>query len=426
MKSKHVLVIGAGVAGLNAARNLHAAGIKVSILEATSRKGGRVHALKGFADFPIELGAEEIHGEDSLIYQWAREEKIPVLRHEGNNDLLHLGNRFLWCNEALQDKIAGQALSLLTTLYPYQGEDITVEDYLQQKKFPTEVRHFLDSRLGVEFGTTLNHLSLAGILKWGLDWLNRETNFTLRQEYFSIMERRFASLESMIYYNNPVQSIDYSQSQVRVLTQGHETFEADAVIVTVSLAVLKEKGIVFSPTLPLEKKEAIQRIGMSPGMKIIFKFSKSFWPERLYFLHTEGLFPQYWVTSKGKDSQDFILTAFLGGDRAAFCNTLPDYGVSRALEGLDAIFGDRVATRSLVDTYIANWGRDPYYRGLYTFPTPNTSGLREKLAEPIEGKIYFAGEAVHTGGASGTVHGALETGEVAAQAILKLFNEKIA
>ena len=421
IKAKNVLVIGAGAAGLNAARFLHKAGVRVEVLEATSRKGGRVHALKGFADFPIELGAEEIHGEDSLVYKWAMEEKIPVLRHEGNNDLLHLGNRFLWCDEALQDKVAGQTLSLLKNLYPYHGADVTVEEYLKQNHFPTEARHFLDSRLGVEFGTTLNHLSLAGILQEGLDWLKRETNFTLSQDYFSIMERRFAPLESMIHYSKPVLSIDYRQKPVRVLTQGHETFEADAVIVTTPLAVLKEEGIDFFPKLPKEKKEVIHRIGMSPGMKIIFKFSKPFWPERLYFLHTEGLFPQYWVTSKGKNSQNFILTAFLGGDRAAYCNTLPDYGVSRALQGLDTIFGNRVATRSLVDTYVANWGRDPFYRGLYTFPTCNTNGLREKLAEPLEDKVYFAGEAVHTAGACGTVHGALETGEKAAQAILNSF-----
>ena len=334
---------------------------------------------------------------------------------------MHIGGRFLWCDEALQDKLARQALALIPELYPYRGSDLTVEDYLQQKNFPKEARHFLDSRLGVEFGTTLNHLSLAGILQWGIEWLNRETNFTLKQDYFSIMERRFAPLEKMIHYYKPVTSIDYRKNTVRLLTKNQETFEADAVIITIPLAVLKEGAVEFLPELPAEKKEAIQRIGMSPGMKIIFKFSKPFWPERLYFLHTEGLFPQFWVTSKGKDSKDFILTAFLGGDRAAFCNTLPDYGVSRALEGLDAIFGDGVATRSLIDTYVANWGCDPYFRGLYTFPTPNSTGLREKLAEPIDQKIYFAGEAVHADGASGTVHGALETGEMAAQMVLKSF-----
>ncbi|MBX7156945.1 MAG: FAD-dependent oxidoreductase [Verrucomicrobiae bacterium] len=420
--SRNVIIIGAGAAGLNAARVLHQAGVSLRILEATSLKGGRIRALERFADFPIELGAEEIHGEDSLVYQWAQEEKIPLIRPAMANDLLHLGDRFLWYDEALKDSLAKQALRLLYELYPYQGSDITVEDYLVQKHFPEEVRHFLDSRLGVEFGTTLNHLSLAGILQWGLEWLNRETNFTLNQEYLSIMKRKFAPVEPFIHYNTPVQSIDYRGERIRVLTKTQETFEADAVIVTVPLTVLKEETIEFLPELPREKKDAIHRIGMSPGMKIIFKFSKAFWPERLYFLHTEGLFPQFWVTSKGKESKDYVLTAFLGGDRAALCNTLSDYGVARALEGLDNIFGDagnKVASRSLKDVYIANWGKEPYFRGLYSFPTPHTNGLREKLAEPLDQKIYFTGEATHTGGAAGTAHGALETGEAAALAILK-------
>ncbi|MEZ5405016.1 MAG: NAD(P)/FAD-dependent oxidoreductase [Verrucomicrobiia bacterium] len=420
--NRNVIIIGAGAAGLNAARVLHQAGVSVRVLEATSLKGGRIRALEGFADFPIELGAEEIHGEDSLVYQWAQEEKIPLIRPVMANDLLHLGDRFLWYDEALEDSLAKQALRLLYELFPYQGADITVEDYLVQKHFPVEVRHFLDSRLGVEFGTTLNHLSLAGILQWGLEWLNRETNFTLKQEYLSIMTRKFAPVEPFIHYNTPVQSIDYRSERVRVLTKTQETFEADMVVVTVPLTVLKEETIEFLPELPQVKKDAIHRIGMSPGMKIIFKFSKAFWPERLYFLHTEGLFPQFWVTSKGKESKDHVLTAFLGGDRAALCNTLSDYGVARALEGLDNIFGDagnKVASRSLKDVYIANWGKEPYFRGLYSFPTPHTNGLREKLAESLDQKIYFAGEATHAGGASGTAHGALETGEAVAQAILK-------
>lgn len=418
--SQNIIVVGAGVSGLNAARCLHEAGVPVQVLEATSLKGGRIRALERFADFPIELGAEEIHGEDSLVYQWAQEEKIPLIRHAGGNDLLHLGDRFLWHDEALNDALGRQALRLLEDLYPYQGSDMTVEDYLTQKHFPVEVRHFLDSRLGVEFGTTLNHLSLGGILQWGLEWLNRETNFTLKQEYLSIMKRKFAPVEPFIHYNTPVKSIDYRGERVRVLTETRETFEANAVIVTVPLTILKEETIEFLPELPLEKKDAIHRIGMSPGMKIIFKFSKAFWPERLYFLHTEGLFPQFWVTSKGKESKDHILTAFLGGDRAALCNTLSDYGVARALEGLDAIFGEQVASRSLLDVYVANWGREPYFRGLYSFPTPHTQGLREKLAEPINEKLYFAGEAVHSGGACGTVHGALETGETVAQQVINV------
>jgi monoamine oxidase len=90
-----------------------------------------------------------------------------------------------------------------------------------------------------------------------------------------------------------------------------------------------------------------------------------------------------------------------------------------ALEELDQIFGAKIASRSFERGLIADWGADPWIRGLYSYPTVQTTeGAREALARPLGGKIFFAGEATNTLGASGTVHGAMETGWRSAAEVL--------
>jgi monoamine oxidase len=89
-----------------------------------------------------------------------------------------------------------------------------------------------------------------------------------------------------------------------------------------------------------------------------------------------------------------------------------------ALEELDEIFGAKIASRSFERGLIADWGADPWIRGLYSYPTVlTTEAAREALARPLGGKIFFAGEATNTLGASGTVHGAMETGWRAANEV---------
>jgi monoamine oxidase len=150
---------------------------------------------------------------------------------------------------------------------------------------------------------------------------------------------------------------------------------------------------------------------MDTGMKIILKFKHRFWEERMYFLHTDGFLPQFWNACKGKSDTATVLTSFIGGSRA---EKLDDMGVDPvrfALEELDEIFGAKIATRSFERGLIADWGADPWIRGLYSYPTVQTTeSSREALARPLAAKIFFAGEATNTLGSSGTVHGAMETG----------------
>jgi monoamine oxidase len=413
-----VVIIGAGVAGLCAAGRLRAAGCPAILLEASGSVGGRVRAREDFSDFPIELGAEELHGPDNELIREAARRGFDTLRHFTTDDMMRLDGELCFLDQAERDPDVRRAFDLIDGLGQYDGPNLSVQEFLTRSHFPRRAWHYLDSRLGVEHGTTLDRLAMGGFLHYERGWEARETNYTLRHRYFALFEPIVPGLD--IRLRKPVASISWHGAP-RVRTVDGLEISARAVIVTASLRVLREGGLAFDPPLPPEKLRAMNAIGMDPGLKIILKFRHRFWDERMYFLHTDGFLPQYWATGNGKSESNRVLTAFLGGARAEALSAMAVDPVQFALEELDEIFRPRVASRSFEDGFVADWGADPYVRGLYSYPTLHTTEAdRAALAEPLNRKVFFAGEATDTAGHSGTVHGAMETGRRAADEILRV------
>ncbi len=411
-----VVIIGAGAAGLSAADKLRATGCEARILEAAGAVGGRVRAREGFSDFPIELGAEELHGPDNALIREASRLGIETLRHFTTDDMMRLDGELCFLDQAGRDADVRRAFDLIDSLGKYTGPNVTVQDHLTREHFPRRSWHYLDSRLGVEHGTTLDRLSISGFAHYERGWEARETNYTLRQSYLGLFAPLLPGLD--ITLNSPVESITWSGPPL-VRTRDGREFPARAVIITASLLVLREGGIVFEPPLPPEKTRAMHAIGMDRGMKIILKFRQRFWDERMYFLHTDGFLPQYWATGNGKSADNRVLTAFVGGARAETLAAMGVDPVQFALGELDEIFRPRLASRSFEEGFVADWGADPFVRGLYSYPaTLTTESDRETLAASLCGKLFFAGEATDTAGHSGTVHGAMATGWRAAEEVI--------
>jgi len=415
-----VVIIGAGAAGLCAAEKLLDAGLEPVVLEAASAVGGRIRALEGFADFPVELGAEELHGPDSVLIRRAGEMGIPALRHFTTDDMIRLDGELHFLDQAERDPDVRRAFNLIDGLGAYAGENLTVEEHLVRTHFPRRTWHFLDSRLGVEHGATLDRLAMRGFLHYERGWEARETNYTVRTRYLDLFAPAIRRLAAHIETGCPVAAVSWGGEPIVRAADGRE-WAARAVIVTVSLLVLRQGGIVFEPALPPEKMAACREIGMDAGMKIILKFRHRFWDERMYFLHTDGFLPQYWATGKGKSEENRVLTAFLGGRRAEELGRMDVDPVRFALGELDALFGANLASRAFERGFVADWGADPFVRGLYSYPTVETTeASRGALAAHLDGKVFFAGEATDVAGHSGTVHGAMETGwRAAAEAIAR-------
>lgn len=415
-----VIIIGAGVSGLCAADSLLDAGIEVIVLEASDRVGGRVRTLEGFADFPIEVGAEEVHGPENAVQQLAKKLGMETLCHFTSDDVLRLDGKLLSLDQAERDLDVHAAFEFIDSLGTYTGENYTAEECLLRHHFPRRAMHYLDSRLGVEHGTTLDRLAMRGFLHYEKGWEARETNYTLRGRYLDLFEPMIERLGKRLQLNSPIASVNFGEEPFVVGVDGRK-HSASAIVVTASLAVLRDNVINFDPPLPPEKIAALRSIGMDAGMKILLKFRQRFWDERMYFLHTDGFLPQYWVPGRGKSDDAAVLTSFIGGSRMEALIRMNVDPVLFAVEELDTIFGGEIASKMFERGTVADWGAEPYVRGLYSYPTIETTEAdRKALARSVNGKLFFAGEATDTHGHSGTVHGAMETGWLAAREVLQV------
>jgi monoamine oxidase len=406
-----VIIIGAGAAGLYAAWLLKEAGATVTVLEGSDQIGGRVKALTGFADFPIELGAEEIHGRKSVWHDIVFDTNAEQVDSEGE-DIFFVDGERRTEKQCEEDEAYNALKRLIDQLDNYSGADQTVEDYLAAQNISARYLPLANALLGNEEGSSNDRLSILGSSREDNLWTAGNKNFMLKNRSFiSILEEKFASVIADVQLNKLVISIDYTADAVRVRDASGTYHEADKVIVTSSIAVLKNGVIQFEPELPFAKQKAMQSIGMAEGMKVILKFSQQFWPDDTGSIYGPGLVPEFWVTSGGgRSAGDHVLTAFVHGSKAATLNVLGNGIPAHICTELDQIFGAGVASASLIDSHVENWFQNALVAGTYSYPTVGMSPMaRREYAAPLADKLYFAGEATHFAGHAGTVHGALES-----------------
>ena len=197
-------------------------------------------------------------------------------------------------------------------------------------------------------------------------------------------------------------------SDLTITDQNNNVYPADKVIVTVPISILKSGDIHFIPKLPSEKISAFSKIGMGAGMKVFLKFRKKFFDQNIY----GGAFCATYIDdSIGKLQSDNVLLAFVMGEQAEYLTALGSDSAITAtlLQELDTMYNGQ-ATASFVSSYIQNWTTNPFVKGAYSYSTIGMGNAREIAAQPVNKKIYFAGEAMNINGHHQTVHGAVETG----------------
>lgn len=425
-KDYTVIVIGAGAAGLYAGWYLQERGFNVQVLEASDRVGGRVRQLSGFADFDIELGAEEIHGNNSEWYRIVTEQVKAKLNEVDTEDYYFFKQDVMDQNEpALKsESISNQyqeftkTLQFIDNAYLYSGPDVTVENVFSTSGISWNMFGVANGLLGNEYGTSNNRLSMKGVAEEDNLWSAGDESYALKDKtLLSVLETKFAAVLPKVKLNTQAKKIDYSGDKITVTDQNNVTYQADRVIITVPLTVLRDGDISFTPSLPSTKIDSFDNIGMGGGMKANFKFSTPFWEgltsEQLGSVIGYNEVPEIWATSVGRGNTP-ILTAFIMGEKAEqFSSMNPSDARGFLLGHLDNIFGNNIASQSLLQDgfYLMDWSKQPFIRGAYSYPMVG-GGLifRKELASDIDGRLFFAGEATHYTGHSGTVHGAIETG----------------
>ncbi len=415
--SGKVIVVGAGAAGMYAAYLLHKQGIDVQVLEASSTYGGRIKALKNFADFDIELGAEEIHGERSLWHDLVRSSGAELISAE-LNELYYFNGSFKTYAQATENTFFNRVLSVIDDFESYAGNDISAQAHGNISGIHSSVVHIYNGMVGNEMGSSNAVVGMYGLREIEQKWTAGKIDSRVRNKSFiQILEQEFSEILSKIKLETPITAIDYSGGKVRLTSDDETIYEADKVIVTVPVSILKSNAISFSPSLSIDRINALERIGMDRGMKIILKFSERLWPENSSYMYADGLVPLYWATGAGGRGEDVYLTAFVCGENADLLSAQGEGVMTTILSELDTLFGD--ATAKYVSHLIQDWGNEEFINGAYSYSKSGTGNAREIIAQNLADKVYFAGEATHTQGHFATVHGAMETALRAVNEILE-------
>ncbi|KAG1366529.1 Lysine-specific histone demethylase 1 [Cocos nucifera] len=430
-----VVVVGAGLAGLAAARQLLAQGFKVAVLEGRHRPGGRVLTRKmrspdGAIVAAADLGGSVLTGiNGNPLGVLARQlgfplhkvrDKCPLYLPDGRpvdsvvdsrveasfNQLLE---KVCKLRQAITDELKSVDVSLGTALEAFR-QAYGVADSLEE-------RMLLDWHLAnLEYAnaTLLSNLSMV--------FWDQDDPYEMGGDHCFIPGGNAHFVRALaenipIFYDQTVTRIQYGSDGVMVYANG-QVFRGDMALCTVPLGVLQKGCIKFVPELPPQKQEAIKRLGFGLLNKVAMLFPYDFWNGEIdTFGHlTEDsrergeffLFYSYSSVSGGP-----LLVALVAGESAIkFETTSPVVHVERVLEVLKRIFAPKgIEVPKPIQVICTRWGSDKFAYGSYSYVSVGSSGDDyDVLAESVgDGRVFFAGEATNRRYPA-TMHGALLSG----------------
>mgnify|MGYP000894911612 FL=1 len=438
---KRVIIVGAGPSGLQAASTLRTLGnFDIQILEASSRIGGRVLDIsEKFAGFPIELGAEFVHGHKSTNYQYAKQAGAKMVNLKGLKCLIncrgtvHDAQAFFELDPEL--KAAFQEWDELDLKKVSPDKDVTLKEYakiLAGTKAKDYSYDFAFRGLGHEWGADWSKLSVKTMqeLKKELeDAIGDDEDPGDFEDYVvvppisqsEILRRTFGHLSELVRFNTCVRGISYDLKEVVLKDQNGSKYSADAVIITVPLSILKKGTITFNPALPESKVEAIQKLEMGKGGKVFIKFKKNLWGDYYSFMN-DGFIVQYCATGQCCEPHlNKVISGFVMGSEAEMFGSISKEKQREILKkDLQAFFGAKGFEENYEDHFYFGWEFEPNILGAILYP--GAASLRKALQKSIANKLYFAGEATNFHGYSQTLSGAFDSGKRAAEELTKNFN----
>ncbi|MBD1394396.1 flavin monoamine oxidase family protein [Mucilaginibacter glaciei] len=428
-----VLVIGAGAAGLMAARTLCKAKKKVTILEARNRTGGRIHTLSGGSFFiNTELGAEFVHGDLPITLNLLKEANLP--HRSANAEMWRFEN-----GEFKENSMIMEDWDLLIDRLTELKEDTNIYDFLT-KEFPGEqFRTLRDAvwQFVSGYDTADPHNASAFALR--NEWQHEDNAAQHRVDggyctMINYLVNECKAYGNEVLLNSVVKTVHWQKGEVKVICEDGAEYIAEQLLIAMPLGVLQaakyEQGaITFEPGIP-EYSIAILQMGFGAVIKILFEFSEVFWLDqksrrmagrnidKMGYLFSDEEIPTWWTQTP---DQSNVLTGWIGGPAAQEKVATPDAELlEQGLQSLANIFNREIdELRSmLVASRIMNWTADPFTRGSYAYDTVAAPEARKLLNTPIDNTLFFTGEYLYGGNAMGTVEAALTNGLDAANRIL--------
>ena len=434
-----VLILGAGMAGLIAARALAQRGVRVCVLEAKPRVGGRIMSQKVEGGGTVELGAEFVHGRAPEL--WALIEEVGAKTVERHGSMLREDSSGGLVADDPHDNAMFEPLEQLENLEQLEklaGEDQTFADWLAASDVDDNVRPALTAYVEGFNAADAHRISARslGIQQKAEDATEGDRSWQLPGGYSQLpnyLAARVKELGGDIRLNCEVLGIHWTPRNVVVNTT-HGDLTSSQCIVTFPLGVLHDinrpGGIQITPE-PAAIAQA-RRLAMGHAARFTMIFRTPYWQltqlfdqqalRTLSFLFTSNHIPPVWWTSHPDPDTLPALTGWAGGPRAsALEGKTPDELASGACAALAKIFAINhdIVRANLVATYSHDWAADPFAQGAYSYVPVGAVDASAAMAQPEADTLFFAGEHTDITGNWGTVHAAIRSGLRAAEQILE-------
>jgi monoamine oxidase len=398
-----VVIVGAGAAGLAASARLRDLGVAHRVLEARDRLGGRAHSVMVEGGYPVDLGCGWLHS--ARRNEWTRIaeragfqiDRSPPPWSKSALDLNFPKEQQRRYRRAFED------LEARMETMAAEDADAPASSAIRPEDAPW--RPLFDAFSGYYNGAAFDDISLKDYAAYQ----PTEDNWRLPRGYGALMAHFADGLP--IVYDTPVSRIEHGGKRIKVVTPSG-AIEARAAILAVPTSILARGAVSFDPPL-LDKIEAAGALPLGHVNKVFLHLTQAddFAPDSLVYGRTDSKDTgSYTLRPMGRP----MIEGFFGGDIAGKLESEPGGLGDFAIQELCSVFGSSLKGRLRFECESA-WGADPWSGGAYSHARPGYADRRAALAAPVDGRLFFAGEACSPHAFS-TAHGAYETGVAAADA----------
>lgn len=446
---KTVIVIGAGLAGLSAALDLHRAGWPVTVLEARNRVGGRCYTFRGFAENQyaeaggefIDEGHQRMHAlarEFGLTLEseeegWNAEEEYGVFlgRSGWLKDTamwgldLHASNTSVWAQLAkLADKVPNPHAPLAA---PEAAEldRQTAADWLATLNLSELGRLSFEARIRAEYTVEAKQFSLLDLARNASMYYRTETGRGVSARIRGgndLLPQAIANVLPDVRLNAPVVKVAQSADGVEVTYQtanGFEMVSGAWAVLAIPLTTVRQ--IEFSPALPTAHEAMVQQLQYGSVTKVCVQYSRRWWRERHWAGHMMNDAPLAcsWEPTAVQAGERGILTAYTGGQPGAALAQLSDVArIEAVVSELERLFPR--SQELMISAKTIAWPNEPYTRGAYAAYAPGDMTRHWATLFAPAGRLFFAGE--HAATYQGYMEGAVESGQRVAERIRESAN----
>lgn len=439
-RSSRVLVIGAGLAGLSAARLLRSQDVEVQVLEARDRIGGRVYSLDQVPGTP-EGGANVIGPNYGRVIDAARTLGVALRPSERAADtgLVIDGVRMLsddWPQSTLNtthaalhsippSRLLGPALrenplgKSTDWFNPSMAKfDVSAATYLKDRGYDEQALALLSANNS--YGNTLQDTSMLSLFRVGNNFARagamRQPAFVATAGNSRIPEALAASLEFPVLTGVDVQMLRQGNDGVSAIDSSGNTYHADRVIVALPLPALRRLRI---EGIDKTHRQAQSEVEYHKVTQVHLLADRQYWHEDLPgSWWTNGQIGRLFLSPAKSAALPHNLTAWINGNDCDHFQGLPDEEIgARALHEIETILPE--ARGALSVSAVVDWAADPYAGGTWAAWRPGQIQTLFKALQAASGRVHFAGE--HTGRANPGMEAAMESGERAALEALRHF-----